>query len=156
MDGSAVAAVKDELKLNMLRFMRCVYVLCAPLVCVTKSDVISKTRKQNEKWIICFFGRSMTRHIPKHLKGVTHRSWTKNVCQQANTQNISRLLSFLKRDKETTNNVYDDDDQCNERQRVLRHSRHFYRISLVQRLLFLLCSLLLLEKDEQPPRDEFF
>jgi len=48
---SAVAAVKDEVKLNMLRFMRCVYVLCAPLVCVTKSDVISKTRKQNEKWI---------------------------------------------------------------------------------------------------------
>jgi hypothetical protein len=67
-DGSAVAAVKDEVKLNMLRFMRCVYVLCAPLVCVTKSDVISKTRKQNEKWIICFFCRSMTRHIQNFPK----------------------------------------------------------------------------------------
>jgi hypothetical protein len=65
-DESAVAAVKDEVKLNMLRFMRCVYVLRAPLVCVTKSDVISKTRKQNEKWIICFFWQKHDKAYPKH------------------------------------------------------------------------------------------
>ncbi len=87
----------------------------------------------------------MTRHIQNITKECdTQVVDDKNVCQQANKQNISRLLSLLKRDKETTNNVYDDDDQYNERQRVLRHSRHFYRISLVQRLLFLLYSLLLL------------
>ena len=101
----------------------------------------------------------MTRHIQNiKQRSDTQGSWTtKNVCHNRLTQKyLSPPLNFLKRDKETTNNVYDDDDQCNERQRVFRHSLHFYRISLVQRLLFLLCSLLLLEKDEQPPRDEFF
>jgi len=84
-DESAVAAVKDEVKLNMLRFMRCVYVLCAPLVCVTKSDVISKTRKQNEKWIICFFWQ---KHVTRHIQNIKHRGRgrQKTSAQQANTK----------------------------------------------------------------------